>query len=129
MQKRKKISGISGVSLNGQNFDDDTDQRLDALIADWELPVEVPDDPYFADRVLSRINNRPAASFTRTLTISAVAAAAVLAIAVGVGIGNIVDRRMGVPAPENQLMNVANDLGIGMTQIDPYEYLLSEEEE
>ncbi|HAQ64940.1 MAG TPA: hypothetical protein DCR43_03660 [Bacteroidales bacterium] len=129
MQNRKIISDASGLPHNEQVKQDEAGRRLDAMIAGWALPVEVPDDPLFSERVLSMIKHHHTPPFSRTKTISAFAAAAVLAVAVGIGLGNLVDYRKNSPVPENELMFVANDLGIGMTQIDPFEYLLSDEEE
>lgn len=129
MQNRKIITDTRGLPRDERVKQDEADRQFDAMIAGWALPVAVPDDPLFSERVLSGINRHQAPSFSRTMTISAFAAAAVLAVAVGVGLGNLVDYRKNSPASENELMFLANDLGIGMTQIDPFEYLISDEEE
>jgi len=101
---------------------------FDALIEEWRQPVEVPDDPAFADRVMNRIN-KPPAVFSLRKNLAWMAAAAVVTVVAGIGLGRLLEGGYSGTSDANQVVSAAYDLGLSGYEANPYEFLIQEPNE
>lgn len=119
---RKGDLPTTGFSTGGR------DRKFAELLENWQHGVTIPDDPEFANRLMTQIKKNAVNSMPLQRTLAWASMAALLAVSAGLGLGLLLNSSPAPLSAEDELYAAANDLNINTLKSNPYDYLIAEPE-